>query len=62
VRLRSIACTIALDGERELDIAQQGHDLEVILNPTGPLVVDIAAALQAGAERGVFVESPPSQR
>lgn len=55
VPLRAAACTVALDGEREIEIAQPGHRLEVVLSPHGPRVVDVAAALQAGAESGLFV-------
>ncbi len=54
VTLRGERCTIALDGEREIDIVRPGHHLEVALNPRGPRVVDIAAALQAGAAGGAF--------
>lgn len=54
VTLRGKRCTIALDGEREIDIVRPGRQLEVALNPLGPRVVDIAAALQAGAAGGAF--------
>ncbi|HWE60498.1 MAG TPA: NAD(+)/NADH kinase [Chloroflexota bacterium] len=49
VALRDPPCTIALDGERELEVPRAGRRLEVGLNPAGPRVVDIAAALHAGA-------------
>lgn len=54
VQLRDEPCTVALDGEREIEIITPGHCLEVALNPHGPRVVDIGAALQAGAARGIF--------
>jgi hypothetical protein len=55
VRLASDPCTIALDGERELEIRDHGVRLEVRLDPRGPRVVDVDAALAAGARTGVFV-------
>jgi ATP-NAD kinase N-terminal domain len=55
VRLASDPCTIALDGERELEIRDHGVRLEVRLDPRGPRVVDVDAALAAGARAGVFV-------
>jgi predicted polyphosphate/ATP-dependent NAD kinase len=54
--LNAMPCTVALDGEREWEIVRPGHQLEVALNPAGPLVVDIAATLRAGAERGAFAQ------
>lgn len=54
VRLAGEPCTVALDGEREFEVARRGHVIEVTLNPNGPRVVDIDAALRAGAARGVF--------
>jgi predicted polyphosphate/ATP-dependent NAD kinase len=58
VSLRDQRCTVALDGERELEMPRSGHQLEVALNPRGPQVVDLAAALQAGAEGGAFIARP----
>jgi hypothetical protein len=55
VELRGEPCTIALDGEREIEIVRAGHCLEVALRLRGPRVVDIAAALQAGASSGAFI-------
>jgi hypothetical protein len=57
VRLATEPCTVALDGEREFEVARSGHVLEVELNPVGPYVVEIDAALQAGARRGVLVQA-----
>jgi hypothetical protein len=50
--------TVALDGEREFERLDAGRRLSVTLNPDGPRVVEIEAALRAGAERGVFVQPP----
>jgi hypothetical protein len=50
--------TVALDGEREFERLDPGRRLSVTLNPDGPRVVEIEAALRAGAERGVFVQPP----
>jgi predicted polyphosphate/ATP-dependent NAD kinase len=58
VTLADRPCMVALDGEREWEIPRPGHQLAVAHNPAGPLVVDIAATLQAGAERGAFVNMP----
>jgi hypothetical protein len=56
VLLSSVPCTVALDGEREFEVTRPGHTLEVTLNPFGPRVVDIDAALREGARSGVFVQ------
>src|SRR5205823_6450860 len=55
VRLGGGPCTVALDGEREFEVPAAGPALEVVLDPTGPRVVDIDVALRAGATRGAFV-------
>jgi hypothetical protein len=55
VRLGDGPCTVALDGEREFEVPAAGPALEVVLDPTGPRVVDIDIALRVGAARGVFV-------
>lgn len=57
VVLRAGVGTIALDGERELTIGPPGASPRVTLNPAGPRVVDVEAALRAGAERGIFVQA-----
>lgn len=54
VGLDASPCTVALDGEREFEILKAGHTLEVRLNPSGPNVVDVDAALQEGATSGAF--------
>ena len=46
-------CTIALDGERSLRVAQ-GQRAEVTLTLDGPPVVDPAVALARGSEAGLF--------
>jgi predicted polyphosphate/ATP-dependent NAD kinase len=55
VALRGEPCTVALDGEREFEMLPPGKPLAVALNPEGPWVIEIDAALTAGAEAGVFV-------
>lgn len=47
-------CTIALDGERELEIFDNGTRIEVRLEPKGPRVINVDAAIQLGAELGAF--------
>jgi predicted polyphosphate/ATP-dependent NAD kinase len=62
VRVRqSRACTLALDGERELALAP-GSEVCIRLRPDGPRVVDIRLALAVAAGAGLFVERDgPSQ-
>ena len=50
--LGSGPCTIALDGERELELHDGARRIEVRLDPGGPRVVDLEAALAAGARAG----------
>jgi len=47
--------TLALDGEREIEIRNPSTQVSVHLNPRGPRVIDVAAALAAGAAAGAFV-------
>jgi hypothetical protein len=47
-------CTIALDGEREMEIHDPQSALAVRLQPQGPRVVDVEAALTLGATLGAF--------
>jgi hypothetical protein len=48
-------CTIALDGEREIEIRDERSRLAVRLEPQGPRVVDVDAALAAGASAGALL-------
>jgi predicted polyphosphate/ATP-dependent NAD kinase len=48
-------CTLAFDGEREIEIRDSNARLAVRLDPRGPRVVDVEAALAAGAMAGTFV-------
>jgi hypothetical protein len=59
VSLASGPCTVALDGERELEIHDPATSLAVKLDPLGPRVVDIDAALHAGAVAGFFARPRP---
>jgi predicted polyphosphate/ATP-dependent NAD kinase len=54
VQLRSMAGTIALDGEREIELLSDQDEINVALNPHGPYVVDIPAAINLGALAGMF--------
>ena len=47
-------CTLACDGEREIEILDPGARIAVRLDPRGPRVVDIEAALLAGARAGAL--------
>lgn len=57
IELREMTGTIALDGEREIEIVQPGTSVRVMLRPEGPRVVEIETALAMGAARGVFNRS-----
>jgi predicted polyphosphate/ATP-dependent NAD kinase len=57
VSLQPGPCTIALDGERETEIRDPSARVVVRLDPSGPRVVDVEAALTAGAAAGVFLHS-----
>lgn len=54
VQLQSLAGTIALDGEREIELLTDQDEISVTLNPHGPYVVDIQIAINIGAMVGVF--------
>lgn len=55
VELSTSAGTVALDGEREFELHGKDRSLCVALNPEGPRVVDIDAAIREGALSGAFV-------
>ena len=55
VTLRGGPCTLALDGEREIEIHNPNTQISVRLDPRGPRVIDIDAALAAGAAAGAFI-------
>ncbi|MDQ2681959.1 MAG: NAD(+)/NADH kinase, partial [Chloroflexota bacterium] len=57
VSLEPVAGTIALDGEREIELLSAVRKIDVRLNPDGPRVVDIPAAIRLGALSGVFQSS-----
>ena len=61
VSLRPAACTIALDGEREIEIRDPATRVVVRLDPRGPRVVDVEAALGAGAAAAVFLHPAPAK-
>jgi predicted polyphosphate/ATP-dependent NAD kinase len=47
-------CTIALDGEREIEVRDARSSLAVRLQPKGPRVIDVEATLELGASLGAF--------
>lgn len=52
------ALTVALDGEREIEL-RGGETISVELNLAGPRVVDVARAIRLGVESGAFdINSP----
>ena len=54
VQLQSLVGTIALDGEREIELLSDQDTITVTLNTQGPRVVDIPAAINLGARAGYF--------
>lgn len=54
IELRPGPCTIALDGEREIEILDAARSLSVTLDPHGPRVVEIAEAIRQAAAAGAF--------
>ena len=57
VTIRGGPCTLALDGEREIELPHPKPQISVHLNPRGPRVIDVDAALAAGAAAGAFVSA-----
>jgi predicted polyphosphate/ATP-dependent NAD kinase len=55
VHLKAGPCTVALDGEREIALHDPRNHLAVRLDPGGPRVIDIDAALRAGAASGALI-------
>ena len=54
VTLRPGPCTVALDGEREIDVLDAETVVGIRLEPKGPRVVEIEAAIQAAALANAF--------
>ena len=54
VRLQSGKGTVALDGEREIEILNDETVIDVTFNPQGPRVVSIPRAIQQGANAGLL--------
>jgi predicted polyphosphate/ATP-dependent NAD kinase len=54
IPLRDEPCIVALDGEREIELFRPGHGLAITFNPHGPRIIDIPAAIRAGALTGAF--------
>jgi hypothetical protein len=61
IMLRGGPCTLAFDGEREIEIPSPHTQISVQLNPRGPRVIDVDAALAAGAAAGAFVTTQQHQ-
>ena len=61
VQLRPDASTIALDGEREIEIYGK-REIAVRLMPDGPVAVDVARCMEVAARSGVFhrLSAPPA--
>ncbi len=57
VLLHDGPCTIALDGEREIEVFDAGGRVTATLDPNGPNVIDLDRAVSEAAERGAFSRS-----
>jgi predicted polyphosphate/ATP-dependent NAD kinase len=57
VTFRPAAGTIALDGEREIEI-KTSHQVAVTLSPDGPWTIDIDRAIASAASSGRFLSRP----
>lgn len=53
--LRGGPCTLAFDGEREIEVQNPNAQISVRLDPRGPRVIDVDAALAVGAAAGAFI-------
>jgi hypothetical protein len=53
VELTPAVGSVALDGEREIEVGPT-DEVEVGLNPDGPLTIDVGAAMREAARRGVL--------
>ena len=47
-------CTLALDGEREIEVRDENTAIAVRLEPKGPRVIDVETTLALGATLGAF--------
>jgi hypothetical protein len=56
VTLQASGGSLALDGERELEL-RQDDPVDVTLDLAGPLVVDVRAVLEQAAEHGLLVKT-----
>ncbi|MCC2626827.1 MAG: acetoin catabolism protein [Thermomicrobiales bacterium] len=61
VNFRGGPCTLAFDGEREIEVQDSNVQISVRLDPRGPRVIDVDAALAAGAAAGTFVTARDHQ-
>lgn len=59
VELRPGPCTVALDGERELEVFDPAARLSVTLDIRGPRVVEIEEAVRQAALAGLFEHQSP---
>jgi hypothetical protein len=55
VLLHPDAKTLALDGEREIELVSSSLPIEVRFTPAGPLVVNIETTIREGAAHGAFI-------
>jgi hypothetical protein len=56
VTLRKASGSLALDGERELELVED-DEVTVRLEREGPLVVDVDAAMREAASRGLLTSA-----
>jgi hypothetical protein len=54
VTFQPAAGTIALDGEREIEV-KTSHQVQITLSPDGPYTIDIDRAISTAAAQGRFL-------
>ncbi len=57
VALEPISGSLALDGEREIELGKEDR-ATVLLDPDGPLTVDVGLVMQGAARRGLLNSAP----
>ncbi len=53
VEIEPVAGSLALDGEREIELGPDDH-VQISLDPNGPLIVDVGEAMKEAARRGLL--------
>ncbi len=56
LEIESVAGSLALDGEREIELGSEDR-VEISLDPNGPLLVDVSGAMEEAARRRLLNNS-----